>query len=463
MKLSIREVLKSTKGKLLTRGLENNISGISTDTRTLKKGELYIALKGKNFDGHDFVGEAVEKGAVALMGHARFKNLKYKINIIQVKDTFEALGDIAHFYRMKFDIPFIGITGSNGKTTAKEMISKVLSDRFNVLKNVKTENNIIGLSKTLLGLNGGHEIGVLELGTNHFGEIRRLAGILKPDFGIITNIGPAHLQFLKSKEGALKEKSELLRQLDRNGIALLNADDILLAKIKGPKCKIVKFGIYKECDFKVTRIFRQNLKTEFRVNDKYDFKINLPGAHNIYNALTAVSVGLLYNIGYEDIYKAFLGLEPVDGRLCFKKAGMLDVIDDTYNSNPQSLKMSVEILSNYKTSGRKILVCGDMLELGPAAVRFHTEAGKFIAASGLDCLIAVGAFAEIIRDAALSEGMPREKVFSCKDNARVLEVLKRVAEKDDVVLLKGSRSMRLDEVMNALLSVVPIKRGVVRV
>jgi len=470
--LSVREILNATKGKLICKGAQETMSGISTDTRTIKLGDLFVAIEGPNFDGHNFIGEAIRKGARGAVVNAGARFIAPVVNgfdksnpymLINVKDTLKAYGDIARFYRMKFNIPFIAVSGSNGKTTTKEMLYKVLGSRFSVLKNEGTENNLIGVPKALLGLGPGHGIGVLELGTNHFGEIRRLAEILAPTTSVITNIGPGHLEFLKSKQGVFKEKTELLRSMGKDGTAILNADDDFLSRIKKLKCRILRFGIEKECDFKAAGIISRDNQTEFVVNGAHNFKIRLLARHNIYNALAAISAGFLYKIDYEDIYKALSEFEPVSARLSLKNAEGVYIIDDTYNSNPQSLAGAIKALADYKTYGRKILVCADMLELGRSSARYHNEAGRSAALAGIDYLVIVGKFSDAVREGALSNGMRKEAVFFCKNNAAVLDALKDIVRERDVVLLKGSHSMRLGEVADALLSFISAKRSLVRV
>ncbi|NQU73798.1 MAG: UDP-N-acetylmuramoyl-tripeptide--D-alanyl-D-alanine ligase [Candidatus Omnitrophica bacterium] len=454
--LNIEEILKT-----------RTFSGISTDTRTIKEGELFIALRGENFDGHDFVEKAATKKAAGAIIDSKIQGLKglksKKFILIQAKDTLSAFGDIAHFYRMRFKIPLIGITGSSGKTTAKEMIYEVLSSKFKVLKNKGTENNSIGLSHTLLRLHPGHSIGVMELGTNHFGEIRRLSQVLKPTVGIITNIGPAHLEFLKSEAGVLKEKMELLKSLDKDGLAIINADDALLKDIKGLKCKIVKFGMDKNCDFKVTKIFQEKEAIWFTVNGNHDFKIRLLGKQNVYNALIAITVGFLHGVDFNSIHNALSEFKPLNGRLCLRSLGPIKVIDDTYNSNPQSVKAALAVLASYKSAGRKILICADMLELGSLADKFHAETGRAISKANPDYLISVGNFSKTINEAAIFGGMNKDAVISCKDNLDVLKTLKAIVSEGDVLLLKGSRRMKLNEVADALSSSISTQGDMVRV
>lgn len=475
--LSVKDILRATKGKLVYKSTKKTVAGISTDTRTIKEGDLFIALKGKNFDGHNFVNEAIKKGASgaiiqSAIYHPLFR-LQHKFILIKVDDALKAFGDIAKQYRMDFDIPFIGVTGSNGKTTTKEMIHAVLSatpegtggvaKHLTVLKNEGTENNLIGLPKTLLRLTPQHHCGVLELGTSQFGEIKRLADILKPRVGIVTNIGPTHLEFLGSTHGVLKEKRQLLYALDKKGTAVVNADDPLLSKVRGIDARIIRFGIDKQCDFKATRITREGQSISFTVNDQYDFKIRILGRHNVYNALAAIAVGFLYGIDFHSMYKALLEFTTMKGRMYVRRVGGVTVIDDTYNANPRSLQAALESLSHYKVAGRKIFVCGDMLELGSQAVKRHAEVGQAIARSGLDYLITVGSFAEVIRDAALQHGMDRSNVSLCKNNNEVLGILRRITHEDDVLLVKGSRRIGLDEVVNALPSFISPAGDLVRV
>ncbi|MCX5715755.1 MAG: UDP-N-acetylmuramoyl-tripeptide--D-alanyl-D-alanine ligase [Candidatus Omnitrophica bacterium] len=445
----LNELLKACNGKY----------NVSTDTRTIKEGDLFIALRGNNFDGHFFLYDAAGKGAAGAITDRSVIDHKPKIMdfpVFKVKDTLKIYGDIAAAYRLKFNIPLIGITGSSGKTTTKEMTARVLSVKFKVLSNEGTENNLIGVPKTLLKLTNEHEIGVVELGSNHFGEIKRLAKILKPTIGIITNIGPAHLEFFKSESGVLREKAALLGALDKNGIAIINADDLLLSRINGLKCRVVRVGIKGRClDFRASDIVRENGFINFKVNGKYDFRLNLFSEANVYNALVAIAVGAIHKIDLTDIAKALSGFEPLKGRLGLKKAGSVEIIDDTYNSNPQSLKAAIEAFANYKPASTRILVCGDMLELGGLSERFHREAGRLAARSGMDYLVSVGNFSDIMKTAALAGGMEETKVFSCKDNACAVEVLKRILRPDSVVMLKGSRLVRLNEVADAISSFIP--------
>ena len=482
--LSVQEILKATGGISCTltqrsvpkRALAKNqiISGISTDTRMMKPGEIFIALAGNHFDGHAFVAEALRKGAVGVVVQRSGKNAlaaalrsdaaaKNGFFIISVKDTLAAYGDIARYYRKKFTIPLIGITGSNGKTTTKEMACSVLSAKFGVLKNAGTQNNEIGLSKTLLALAPEHDIGVLELGSNHRGEIRRLAQILKPGVGIITNIGPSHLEFLKSVEGVYREKRSLIGALDKGATAIINGDDLFLGRIQGLSCQKITFGMAASCDVRASAIVRRKGAFIFRVNDRYDFNIKALGIHNIYNALAAIAVGLLFKVDYDAMYTALARYQPIGGRLSLRRFGDIEVIDDSYNANPASVSNALQVLSEYTCAGNRVVVCGDMCELGKDAEQYHTNMGRAAAVMRADYVIAVGRFAETVREAALQHGMSGEQVFACKDRSEAVGLLRKILQPKDVVLVKGSRRIQLDEVVHALSSFVPATRDMVRV
>jgi len=512
----VNELLKATQGKLINSLQDIVIKDISIDSRTIKKGEAFIAIKGNNFDGHDFIDEAIRKGASCIITEAQDKeyttgntlHAARKIALIEVKDTQKALGDIATFKRKKFDIPIIAITGSNGKTTVKEMIAWILSKRFKVLKNEGTKNNHIGLPLTLLNLNSGYEIAVLEIGTNHFGEVSYLSRICQPNIGIITNIGPAHLEYFKDLKGVFKEKYSLITNLKKPYIAILNADDGLLKgvikKIKTPA--ILGFSTKNQSDFFGTDIKNHNGKIEFLVKavrnityfgsrkkisngtnlkNKFTptplekatavkpwmnrdvllakpetnkatpvkvwrFTLKTLGYYNIYNALAAIALARIFGMEYKDIASRLSSFEFPQSRLKFIKSNHIKFIDDTYNSNPTSLKQALDALHNLKTKGRKILVMGDMLELGSRKKTFHYQAGRY-AARVCDTIITVGELSKLAAAAARFYGFDVKNIFTCKscNEARGILFNKIYPKEDDIVLVKGSRLMKMEEIFNS--------------
>ena len=350
---------------------------------------------------------------------------------------------------MQFKIPVIGVTGSNGKTTVKDMIAKVLSSKFNVLKNERTRNNHIGVPSTLLKLNNSHQICVVEMGANHRGEIRLLADIARPTIAVVTNIGPSHLEFLKDLKGVFRAKREILGILNRDSLVLLNGDDEYLSTIKGEPFKIMKFGFNEKNDFRASGVSTEGNKIKFTLNDRSRFELNLLGAHNIYNALCAIAVAYNFDISYLDTKKALLEYSLPRMRLDVKCMGGITVINDTYNSNPLSMKSALETLREYPAKV-KWIVSADMLELGEREKEFHSLVGETIARSGFDGLITFGDLSRHTSSRALECGMGRDKVWHCSSREEVAGILKKIARAGDCILVKGSRSMKMEEVVEKL-------------
>ncbi len=454
--LKINELLKATRGRLISGKSGASLKGISIDSRTIKPQEAFIAIKGPNFDGHNFVDEAIKKGARAVVVDniqqlAVNSSNKNKADFILVNNTVKALADIARFQRKKFDIPVIAVTGSNGKTTTKEMLAWVLSKEFKVLKNIGTNNNQIGLPLTLLNLNSSYGLVVLEVGTNRFGEVDYLAEICQPNIGIITNIGPSHLEHLTNLKGVLREKWALLNNLKMPHIAILNADDALLKRqilIKNRKAVIFGFGIRQKSDFFVTDIRILNGRIKFLVNQKYRFTLKTLGYYNIYNALAALAVARIFAMDYKDIASRLSTFSFPRMRLELLELNNIKFINDTYNSNPLSLEQAIEALDNFQTKGRKIFVMGDMLELGSRKELFHRQAGRKVAGI-CDVFIAVGELSKLAAEAARTSGLNAKNIFACASNLQAQDVLfKKISlAPDDVVLIKGSRAMKMEEIL----------------
>jgi len=474
--VKIKEILKVTAGKLISGSPETEIdpARISIDSRIIKKGEFFLPIKGVNFNGEDFVEFAFKNGAIGAFttqypkpipnhslrsgsghvttfgfGAGSIRNTQYSKVIIRVKDTTDALQKLAHHNRMRFKIPVIGVTGSNGKTTVKDMIAKVLSSKFNVLKNEGTKNNHIGVPLTLLKLNDSHSICVVEMGTNHHGEIRSLAGIASPTVAVITNIGPSHLEFLKDLKGVFAAKREILEMLNRGSLAILNGDDEYLSMVKKGAFRIMRFGLNVTNDFHASGLSADGPSMKFFLNDRSPFTLNLIGAHNVYNALAAIAVAYNFNISYPDTKKALSEYSPAGMRLNARKAGDFTVIDDAYNSNPLSMVSAINALADYPAKGRWI-VSADMLELGQREEAFHKTVGEAIARSGFSGLITFGNLSRHTSSRALECGMDKKRVWHCSDRAEIADILKKFMDKDDAVLVKGSRAMKMEEVIEDL-------------
>jgi UDP-N-acetylmuramoyl-tripeptide--D-alanyl-D-alanine ligase len=465
---TIEELLIATQGQLIQGNPDLRVKGISIDSRTIKPNEAFLAIRGDKFDGYDFIAEAIKKEASCIIvisgrnyinkvSSLEIKKKLAKVVIIEVKDTTRALGDIGRHQRKKFDIPLVAITGSNGKTTTKEMIAWILSKKFIVLKNEGTKNNQIGLPLALLNLNPNYEIAVLELGTNHFGEIEYLSKICQANIGIITNIGSSHLEYLKNSQGVLKEKCDLIENLSKPYLALLNADDDFLAKrlkTKAIKPFILGFGIAKQSDFLAYAIkFSWYSKKwtspqlEFIVNRKNKFTLKTLGYYNVYNALAAIAIARLFGMEYKEIAFRLATFDFPQMRLKFIEFNKTKFIDDTYNSNPLSLNEALEVLRNLKTQGRKIFVMGDMCELGSRKNLFHQQAGR-LAASVCNTFITVGEAARFAAEAAKKCGFSTNKIYTCESSSDARDILfdKISPRKNDIVLVKGSRLMKMEEI-----------------
>ena len=445
----VSDLLKATKGKATAF---NNaiVESISIDSRKILPTQVFLAIKGENFDGHDFVDEVINKGAKVIIVHKNIKIKNKGVCCIRVKDTVKALGDIARAHRDKFDIPVIAVTGSNGKTTTKEMIASVLRAGGKILKNPGTKNNHIGLPQALLELDNTHDFAVLELGTNHFGEIDYLVKICKPDISVVTNIAASHLEYFKDLKGVLSEKYALIDNMNRMGLAILNSDDELLSKKLSSKAKFpfkLGFGIKNKAEFRVSGIKTKGLITEFAVNKKYKFALNTPGQYNIYNALCAIACGRIFGLEYNEIAKRLSEFVFPKGRLNLLEIDRIKFIDDTYNSNPYSFLLALEVLDSFDAQGRKICVMGDMMELGRKRHLFHTEA--LTAALGIcNVLITVGGLTKAAAEALKNSGVDTGKIFICSTSQEAKRILfgSISPKENDIVLVKGSRMMRMEEV-----------------
>jgi len=450
--MKINEIVKITRGKLLSGSpvMEVDLSRFSSDSRTITKGDFFLALKGPNFDGNKFAEEAFKKGAIgAFLTTCNLKLTTYNKIIIQVKDTTKALQAIASHHRKKFRIPVICVTGSNGKTTVKDMIWRLLSSRYNVLRNEGTKNNHIGVPQTLLGLNEKHDMCVLELGTNHKGEIALLADIARPTVAVLTNIGPSHLEFLGSLEDVFEEKRTILRYLNKDGVIILNGDDKFLSRINNKRFRIIKYGFDRSNDLRAEALEPKSRGLIFVVNNSMVFEMNLFGRHNIYNALAAVAVALNYGIGHKAIREAFIDYKPAYMRLELERVGGVDILNDSYNSNPTSMVRALEVVRHY-SAGAKWVVSGDMLELGPEGERFHRMIGEQIAKSGVEGLVTFGELSRHTLSEARGLGMRQDRLWHCSTHDEIAVLLKRFVKAGDVILLKGSRSMKMEKVLEKL-------------
>ncbi len=457
MDIKISDVLKAVEGRLLS-ALEQEppLGRVSTDTRTLGKDDLFFALKGPHFDGHDFVKEAFEKGARSFVV-SEAKNLPEEIKkntfVIQVPDTLKAYGDLAKFFRQKFKIPAIALTGSSGKTTVKELIAHTLSSRFKTLKNRGTENNLVGVPKTIFGLENSHEVLVLEMGTSQPGEIERLSSIIAPQIAIVTQIGQAHLEGLKTQEGIREEKLKVLNYVERGGVVILNGQDPLLKNVSSGVHKILRAGFQKEGnDLTAEQLWCHEGGSSFYLNGKDLFETQLIGRHNILNSLFAILTAVSLGIDLPSIQKAISSFKAVPGRLNLKNVEGIFFLDDSYNSNPGSFRASLETLKEFKIRERKGVVCGDMLELGESSEKFHREMGELIAGLLFDFVIAAGPLSKYLVDEAVKNGFDSGRIFHVKDSTEAGKLCREIAVAGDRVLVKGSRGTHMEKVFECFIT-----------
>jgi len=453
MIFTIREIIDATNGRLVQGPALGKVRSVGIDSRIVKKGELFIAVKGDVFDGHDFIDGVTAKGVRVLLVHRPVEIKNPKVTVIQVKDTIRALGDLARFNRQRFKIPVIALTGSAGKTTTKEMIAVVLSRKFKVLKNEGTQNNHIGVPLTLLKLNSAHQMVVLECGTNQPGDIVWLADVARPTIAVFTNIGESHLEKLKTIQGVLKEKLTLTSFLKAKDTVILNADDALLSKLLKRKniFKTMTYGIKAKANFLASGInIHSGRQLNFKLKDEV-FELNSCGVNNVYNALAAISCGIFFKVPIKEITAALKSFEFPQGRGQILQLGQGWMINDSYNANPVSMRSALQTLGAIEARTQRILVVADMLELGAKSKVLHQSMGKTIGAAGVDILISVGSLARLMAKCARKRNK-KMQVFACRDVGSAQKCLAKVFQNGDAVLIKGSRRMRMEQVSEFLLA-----------
>lgn len=425
------------------------VDGYSIDSRTIGKGELFFAVKGDRFDGHDFVSAALDRGAIAaVVRKDQWHRYSWTERVLVVDDTLLALQALATAVRKVWGKPLIGITGSAGKTTTKEAIAHVLSSRFRVLKSEGNFNNHFGLPLMLLKLEPEHDLAVIEMGMSHAGEIRALAKIAQPEVGVVTNVAPVHLEFFDSIAGIARAKYELIESLPANGTAVLNADDEYVSQFgRDFTGKVLTYGIKQPAAIRAENI--RSLGTEgssfdvVTTAERQPAKLQLVGEHNILNALAAVAVGISLGMKLPESVSALASLAPADKRGQVLQLGNIIVVNDCYNSNPKALAAMIDALAGMKAS-RRIVVAGEMLELGPAAEEMHRDAGRHAGERKIDFLLGVRGLAKAAVEGARDAGTRAEFVATPEEAG---EWLARETRDGDVVLLKASRGVKLEKAL----------------
>jgi len=427
--------------------------GVSTDTRQLVQGDLFIALTGPSFDGASFLEVAQRKGACAIITQRVPEGFTPRVPTIVVPDTLVALGRLAATSVAAIKACVIGIGGSNGKTTTRELTFAILNRRFATLQNHANENNLVGVPLTLLRASERHDFAVVELGTNQTGEIGRLAEIAKPRCAVLTSIAEEHLEGLGDLEGVINEEAALLAALPRDGIAVVNFDDVRCVRASAKAaCRVVSFGTDERCEIRASNIRMDREGTHFTLNERHSFHLPLLGVHNVHNALAAIAVGWVSGVAIHDMQAALRDVEAAPHRLEYRQFGGVGVIDDSYNANPASMCAALSTLAAMPCVGQRVAVLGDMLELGTHTERLHREVGAFATTHAPDLVLTVGPNAGLIAE-ALEEHFEltgRGSVWRCADAGEAAAELMRELREGDLVLLKGSHGMRLDRITQAL-------------
>lgn len=462
MNSDLKTLLTALSGKLVTGDPGWKFEGVSIDSRTMKPGQLFICIKGENFDGHDFLEEVINNKAagVVLSDSARLPDksllVKAKAFAVEVPDTIIALQELAGFHRNTFTIQLIGVTGTNGKSTTKEMIASVVKMKYPPLKTEGNLNNHIGLPLTLLGLHKSHKSAVLEMGMSAAGEIARLAEIAKPRIGVITNISEAHMIHLKSLKEIQMAKGELFKALPQQGTAIVNVDDPLIPELVDKlRIKKITFGINNKAHVMATDIRPASISGyDFTLNvgdKKIQITLPLLGRFNIYNALAAAAVGHALGISLE-MMKAGLSIKhKLSQRGESTRYKNMTLLNDTYNANPQSMREAMQMMKEYQVSGRKFMVIGDMLELGDEAEAAHRHLGSEIAQHKFQFLVTVGELAGVAGKAAAQSGMGEDRVKCFDNHQEAVDYLKKNSQPGDCLLFKGSRGTHMEKVVNGLM------------
>ena len=440
MKLTVKKILEITKGQLITGDENLEIESYSKDTRTIKKNDCYIGIKGETFDGNLFWEDAKEKGACACLLDSFEGKIEEKdsFTIILVSDTIAAIQALAHYVRIESHAKVVAITGSAGKTSTKDMIASVLEEKYKILKTPGNLNGQIGLPLNILAYKD-EPVWVLEMGMNDFGQLKELSSIASPDVAVITNIGTAHIGILGSRENILKAKLEILEGMNDKGVLVLNGDNDLLKTVK-TDLKQVTFGLESGNDIVATDITMDGEKTICKIENN-EIEIPVMGEVFVYNALAAYAVGKLFSLTPEEIKNGIASFQMSNNRMNTIKTAKFTIINDTYNANPDSVKSAIKTLGTFKN--RKVAILGDMLELGENEKKYHQEIGEFCNEK-IDVLITIGVLSENMFDK-----FTKEKYYF-KTNEEAETKLKDILKQDDVILVKASHSMKLDTIVNFL-------------
>jgi UDP-N-acetylmuramoyl-tripeptide--D-alanyl-D-alanine ligase len=451
--LTVQEIVRATQGALVVGDLAVSVNGVSIDTRTLGVGEAFFAIRGARLDGHDFVADAASRGASCVVVHHVPDPTPAGVPVVLVEDTTQALGRLGAAHRAKFTIPVVAVTGSNGKTTTKEMIAAVLATRWRVLKPESSFNNQWGLPLTLLRLTPEHQAMVVELGTNQRGEIAALTALAGPTVGVVTTVAAVHTEFLGSLTGVREEKVALVRGLPAEGWAILNSDDARVAGMaRDTVARVLMYGQSPTATVRAVGEVEdrpEGLRVGLEARGQRESAtVAFAGRHNVTNVLAAAAVGVALGLELPEIVRGLASARGVKGRCTWREAGRVRILDDTYNANPASMKAALDTVVAYRGSRRLLAVLGDMLELGALTEEAHREVGRQVAAIGAVEFVGMGKHMRLAVEAAQAAGLAEARHTTTFEDT-VAHLLKRVTP-GDLILVKGSRGMRMERVADAL-------------
>ena len=453
--LSFKEVVSAVGGKLLNGDEKEVVFNISTDSRSVLKGDLFIPLKGDNFDGHNFIKTAFEKGAVCSLSEIE---LDFGKPYIKVENTKKALADLAEYYRGLFDIKVVAVTGSVGKTTTKDIIYSVLKQKFDTVKTEGNFNNEIGVPLTIFKIEETTEAVVLEMGMNHFNEIHRLSKIGKPNAAVITNVGYSHIENLGSRNGILKAKCEIFDFLEKGGLKILNGNDEMLSTLKKTEENTCFYGIESpDNDFYADEIVENGLNDiNCRIHkgkESFSVNIKVPGKHMVLNALSAAAVGDYFGLDFQQIKAGIESFELTKMRMDIIKTNNFTVINDVYNANPVSMKAGIDVLA--RSAARKVCILGDMFELGDFAPELHFEVGEYAYLKNIDVIVCIGELSKNIYERALKNADCDEdrlkNIYYFKTQNEFFDEIENILKYKDTILVKASRGMKFEKTVEKIM------------
>lgn len=450
LELNLQEIVKATNGALLKEADVKEIKAVSTDTRKIEEGTMFIALKGENFNGNNYVLDAFNKGAkIAIVDEVKcdLNELKENVALIKVENTGRALMDLAKFYREKLGLKVVGITGSAGKTSTKDLVAAVLSDKYKVFKTKGNFNNEIGLPLMILELDSTYDVAILEMGMRGLGQIRELVEIASPDLGIITNIGISHIEILKTRENILKAKMEIATFFDKNNTLVVCGNDDFLGALPEAEYKIVKTGVGENFEIGAKNIALEELSSKFTVYDgkkEEEFSLDMPGEHNISNLMLGIAIAKELGVSFEEMKKGLNNIEATSMRLELIKKDGFSILNDCYNSSPVAVKSAIDVMKNLEGK-RRMAVLGTMRELGHKSEEAHEEIGKYAKENGIEKVLCFGDFSENIKE-GYGEGCT---VY--KNKEELINDLLNIICEGDIILVKASRSLKFEEITKALL------------